>query len=69
MDSTQAAAARYRTYYIPGEELCLAEIRPAQRADIVIDNHFEAPASCSTLPSKVARTDHRRRAADDRHIA
>lgn len=44
MESAQAAAARYRTYYIPGEELYLAEIRPAERADIVIDNHdFEAP--------------------------
>lgn len=44
MDSPEAAAARYRTYYIPGEELYLAEIRPAERADIVIDNRdFEAP--------------------------
>jgi uridine kinase len=44
MDSAQAAAERYRMYYIPGEELYLAEIRPAERADIVIDNrNFEAP--------------------------
>jgi len=44
MGSAQAAAERYRTYYIPGEELYLAEIRPAERADIVIDNrNFEAP--------------------------
>jgi len=44
MDSAAAAAARYSTYYIPGEELYLAEIRPAERADIVIDNRdFGAP--------------------------
>jgi uridine kinase len=44
MASAEAAAARYRTYYIPGENLYLAEIRPAERADILIDNHdFEAP--------------------------
>jgi uridine kinase len=44
MDSAEAAAARYRTYYIPGEQLYLAEVRPAERADIVIDNRdFEAP--------------------------
>lgn len=44
MDSAEAAAERYRTYYIPGEELYLAQIRPAERADIVIDNRdFEAP--------------------------
>jgi uridine kinase len=44
MDSAEAAAARYRTYYIPGEERYLAEIRPAEQADIVIDNRdFEAP--------------------------
>lgn len=44
MDSAEAAAERYRTYYIPGEKLYLAEIRPAEQADIVIDNrNFEAP--------------------------
>jgi uridine kinase len=44
MDSAEAAAERYRAYYIPGEELYLAEIRPAERADIVIDNrNFEDP--------------------------
>ncbi|MEV0569560.1 uridylate kinase [Dactylosporangium sp. NPDC050588] len=44
MDSAEAAAERYRTYYIPGEELYLAEIRPAEQADIVIDNrNFEHP--------------------------
>ena len=43
-DSAEAAAQRYRSYYIPGEELYLAEIRPAERADILIDNSdFEAP--------------------------
>jgi uridine kinase len=44
MDSAEAAAQRYRTYYIPGEELYLAEIHPAGQADIVIDNRdFAAP--------------------------
>jgi uridine kinase len=44
MTSAAAAAERYRTYYIPGEQLYLAEVRPAERADIVIDNRdFEAP--------------------------
>ena len=44
MDSAEAAAERYRSYYIPGEERYLAEIRPVERADIVIDNRdFEAP--------------------------
>ncbi|WP_328473061.1 uridylate kinase [Actinoplanes sp. NBC_00393] len=44
MDSPEAAAERYRTYYIPGEQLYLAEVRPADQADIVIDNRdFAAP--------------------------
>jgi uridine kinase len=44
MDSAEAAAERYRTYYIPGEELYLAEVRPAERADLVVDNRaFDAP--------------------------
>jgi len=44
MDSAEAAAERYRAYYIPGEQLYLAEVRPAEQADIVIDNRdFEAP--------------------------
>ncbi|GAB3845631.1 uridylate kinase [Dactylosporangium cerinum] len=49
MDSAEAAAERYRSYYIPGEELYLAEVRPAERADIVIDNrNFDAPRVIST---------------------
>ena len=44
MDSAEAAAERYRMYYLPGEQLYLTEIRPAERADIAIDNSdFEAP--------------------------
>lgn len=44
MDSPQAAAERYRTYYIPGEQLYLTEIDPARRADIVVDNRdFDSP--------------------------
>lgn len=53
MDSAEAAAARYRTYYIPGEQLYLAENRPSERADIVIDNHdFEAPRVIRDLPHR-----------------
>jgi uridine kinase len=53
MDSAEAAAERYRSYYIPGEGLYLAEIRPAERADIVIDNRdFEAPRIIRDLPNQ-----------------
>ena len=56
MDSAEAAAARYRTYYIPGEELYLAEVRPAERADIVIDNRdFAAPRVVRDLPGQGRR--------------
>jgi uridine kinase len=48
-----AAAERYRTYYLPGEELYLAEISPAERADIVIDNRdFDAPRIMRDLPNQ-----------------
>jgi uridine kinase len=58
MDSAEAAAERYRTYYIPGEELYLAEIRPAERADILIDNrNFEEPRIMRGLPTKVVSAD------------
>jgi uridine kinase len=51
MDSAEAAADRYRSYYIPGEELYLAEIHPAEQADILIDNRdFEAPCIMRGLP-------------------
>jgi uridine kinase len=44
MPSLDAAVERYRTYYVPGEELYLADVRPAEHADIVIDNRdFAAP--------------------------
>jgi len=44
MDSAEQAAERYRTYYIPGEERYVREVRPAERADIVVDNRdFAAP--------------------------
>ncbi|MBV1850124.1 uridylate kinase [Catellatospora tritici] len=44
MDSAEAAAHRYRTRYIPGERRYLDEVRPAERAQIVIDNRdFAAP--------------------------
>jgi len=39
--------------YIPGEELYLAEIRPVERADIVIDNrNFEVPRIMRDLPNQ-----------------
>ncbi|WP_155373832.1 nucleoside/nucleotide kinase family protein [Catellatospora vulcania] len=35
---------RYRTKYIPGEQLYVAEVRPQERADLVVDNtDFAAP--------------------------
>lgn len=44
MPSREAAAERYRTYYIPGEQLYLRDVDPATRADIVVDNRdFDAP--------------------------
>ncbi|SNY61062.1 uridine kinase [Paractinoplanes atraurantiacus] len=44
MESAEAAAQRYRDYYIPGELLYLAEVGPAERADVVVDNSdFTAP--------------------------
>lgn len=44
MESAEQAAERYRTYYVPGEQLYVAEVRPAERADIVVDNRdFAAP--------------------------
>jgi hypothetical protein len=53
----RSAAERYRTYYIPGEELYLAEIRPAERADIVIDNRdFEAPRIVRDVPHRSRRS-------------
>jgi hypothetical protein len=61
MDSAEAAAKRYRNYYIPGEELNLAEIRPAEQADIVIDNrNFEAARIMRAFPTKVVTADRRR---------
>jgi uridine kinase len=55
MDSAEAAAERYRTYYIPGEQLYLAEIRPAERAHIVVDNRdFERPRIIRDLPGRSA---------------
>jgi uridine kinase len=67
MESAEAAAARYRTYYIPGEQIYLAEIRSAERADIVIDNHdFHAP---SIIRNKAASTGRERPATNDRYTA
>jgi uridine kinase len=55
MDSAEAAAERYRTYYIPGEELYLAEVRPVEKADIVVDNRdFRAPRITRDRPAGIA---------------
>ncbi|HEY3562542.1 MAG TPA: uridine kinase [Kribbella sp.] len=43
MDSREAAAHRYRTRYIPGEQLYVDQVNPAARAQIHIDN--ENPAA------------------------
>lgn len=42
MDSPESAAHRYRTRYIPGEQLYVTQIAPTTRAQIVLDN--EDPA-------------------------
>jgi len=38
MGSAEEAERRYRSKYLPGEERYLAEVRPEDRADIVIDS-------------------------------
>jgi uridine kinase len=38
MDSVQAAAERYRHYYIPAERMYDAEVDPRSHADVIIDN-------------------------------
>lgn len=38
MDSAEAAAERYRTYYIPAERLYDAEADPRSHADVIVDN-------------------------------
>lgn len=38
MPSAAAAEHRYRTRYIPGEQLYVDQVRPAERADLVVDN-------------------------------
>jgi uridine kinase len=38
MGSAGAAEARYRSKYIPGEQRYVAEVRPAEHADVVVDN-------------------------------
>lgn len=43
MDSPEAAAHRYRTRYIPGEQLYVDQIQPADRAQLLVSN--EDPAA------------------------
>ena len=38
MDSAQAAAERYRRYYIPAERMYDAEADPRSQADVIVDN-------------------------------
>jgi uridine kinase len=38
MGSAEEAERRYRSKYLPGEERYLAEVRPEERADVVIDS-------------------------------
>lgn len=42
MPSAAAAEYRYRTRYIPGEQLYVAQVRPAERAQLLVNN--EDPA-------------------------
>jgi len=42
MGSAEEAEARYRSKYIPGEQRYLREVRPAERAEIVVDNRDPA---------------------------
>lgn len=44
MSGAAEAEHRYRTKYIPGEQRYVAEVRPQERADLVVDNtDFAAP--------------------------
>lgn len=45
MDSAAQAEHRYRTMYIPGERRYVDEVRPCERADVVVGN--EDPAAPS----------------------
>jgi uridine kinase len=38
MDSAQAAAERYRRYYIPAERMYDAEADPRSHADVIVNN-------------------------------
>ncbi|RZT19750.1 uridine kinase [Kribbella sp. VKM Ac-2569] len=38
MDSLAAAEERYRTRYIPGEQMYVDQVRPAERAQLVVNN-------------------------------
>lgn len=42
MGSAEEAGARYRSKYLPGEQRYLREVRPAERAEIVVDNRDPA---------------------------
>ena len=42
MDSAEAAAERYRDYYIPAERLYDAETDPRSHADVIVDNRNPA---------------------------
>jgi uridine kinase len=40
MGSAEEAERRYRTKYLPGEQRYAAEVRPRERARIVLDGRF-----------------------------
>jgi len=50
--SSEAAAARYRARYIPGEKLYLETCHPEDTADVVIDNTLPARPVLVRAPSK-----------------
>lgn len=53
--SVEAAAQRYHTTYIPGEEHYIATIRPHERADIIIDNRNPATPHLRFRAPSIAR--------------
>ncbi len=48
--SDETTLAKYRGRYIPGEKIYLSEVRPAEKADIVIDNNdYRNPLSSGQI--------------------
>lgn len=54
MGSTELAEHRYRTKYLPGEQRYVDEVRPADRAQLVVDNRdFTAPRLLAARRSNI----------------